>query len=82
MISMNWNEIKSWLKMLPKWLRYTIIIVVCVLASLLAIVVTESCSTIRVSQTSNGEVRVSSSQSTLDSTKIEINLLNRKNNGE
>lgn len=75
---MNWNEIKSWLMTLPKWLRYTIIIIVCFLAALLAIVGTGSCSTIRVFQSSNGEVRVSSNQSTLDSTKIEINLLNNK----
>lgn len=75
---MNWSEIKSWLLTLPKWLRYTIIIIVCALVALLAIVGTESCSSIRVSQASDGEVRVSSSQSTLDSTKVEINLFNNK----
>lgn len=75
---MNWNDVKSWLITLPKWLRYTIIIIVCALSALLAIVSIESCSSIRVSQTSNGEVRVSSSQSTLDSTKVEINLFNNK----
>lgn len=78
MTSMNWNDVKSWLKTLPKWLRYTIIIIVCAIAALLSIVSTESCSAIRISQTSDGEIRVSSNQSTLDSTKIEINVLNNK----
>lgn len=63
---------------LPTWSKVTTVVLV-VIASLLLCF---SCSAIRISQTSTGEIKVSSSQSTLDSTKIEINLLNRKDDGK
>ena len=72
---MNWNDIKSWLQTLPKWLRIVVIVVAFSIAALVA-VMEISCSAIRISQTSTGEVKVSSSQNVLDSTKIEINVLN------
>ena len=78
MTSMNSNDFKSWLSKLPKWLRIAVIVLMAIVGVLSFIFTTESCSTIRISQSSNGEVRVSSNQSTLDSTKIEINLLNNK----
>lgn len=80
MNSMNWNDLKSWLQKQPKWLRYT---VVCLIAAIgvLSYIFSSSCSAIRISQTSTGEVKVSSSQRVLDSTKIEINVLNTKQHG-
>lgn len=77
MNSMNWNDFKSWLQTLPKWLRIIVIVVAFSIAALVAVMET-SCSTIRISQTSTGEVKVSSSQNVLDSTKIEINVLNSR----
>ena len=74
---MNWNDIKSWLQTLPKWLRIVVVVVAFAIASLVTIMET-SCSSIRISQTSTGEVKVSSSQNVLDSTKIEINVLNSR----
>ena len=58
----------------PTWSKIVITILVIAASLLLCF----SCSAIRISQTSTGEIKVSSSQSTLDSTKIEINLLNNK----
>lgn len=78
MIFMNWNEFKTWLCTLPKWLRITVIIFIAIIGVLSYITTMQSCSTIRVSQTSTGEVKVTSNQRVLDSTKIEINLLNTK----
>lgn len=80
MNSMNWNDFKLWLQKQPKWLRYT---VVCLIAAVgvLSYIFSSSCSTIRISQTSTGEVKVSSNQKVLDSTKIEINVLNSKQHG-
>lgn len=77
MNSMNWNDIKSWLHTLPKWLRIVVVVVAFAIAALVTILET-SCSSIRISQTSTGEVKVSSSQKVLDSTKIEINVLNSR----
>lgn len=78
MTSTNSNDFKTWLKKLPKWLRITVVIVIAVIGVLSYVFTIESCSTIRISQTSTGEVKVSSSQNVLDSTKIEINVLNSK----
>lgn len=77
MNSMNWNDFKSWLQTLPKWLRIVVVVVVFAVAALVTVMET-SCSAIRISQTSTGEVKVSSSQNVLDSTKIEINVLNSR----
>ena len=74
---MNWNDFKSWLQTLPKWLRIVVIVVAFAIAALVTVMET-SCSSIRISQTSTGEVKVSSSQNVLDSTKIEINVLNSR----
>ena len=78
MIFMNWNDFKTWLNTLPKWLRITVIVCIAIIGVLSYIMTMQSCSTIRVTQTSTGEVKVTSNQRVLDSTKIEINLLNTK----
>ena len=75
---MNWNDFKTWLNTLPKWLRITVVIFIAIIGILSYVTTIQSCSTIRVSQTSTGEVKVTSNQKVLDSTKIEINLLNTK----
>ena len=77
---MNLNDFKVWLSKLPKWLRITVVIVIAAIGVLSYVFTTQSCSAIRISQTSTGEVKVSSSQNVLDSTKIEINVLNTKSN--
>ena len=81
MSSMNWNDFKLWLQKQPKWLRYTIVCLVAAIGVLSYIFSSSACSAIRISQTSTGEIKVSSSQKVLDSTKIEINVLNKKHNG-
>lgn len=68
-------------KKCPKWCRYVVIVIVAVAMLLLGIFGTSACSTVRVTQNSNGEVKVTSSNSVMDSTKIEINVLNSKKNG-
>lgn len=78
---MNLNDFKLWLQKQPKWLRYTVICFVAVIGVLSYIFSSSACSTIRISQTSTGEVKVSSNQKVLDSTKIEINVLNTKQHG-
>ena len=78
MISMNWNEFKTWLNTLPKWLRITVVVCIAIIGILSYITTMQSCSAIRISQTSTGEVKVSSNMKVLDSTKIEINVLNTK----
>ena len=81
MSSTNWNDFKLWLQKQPKWLRYTVVCLIAIIGVLSYIFSSSSCSTIRISQTSTGEVKVSSNQNVLDSTKIEINVLNTKQNG-
>lgn len=70
--------LSSWFDNLPKWASHLIVTLLGVLIIITAIVTLQSCSTIRISQTSTGEVKVTSNQSVLDSTKIEINVLNSK----
>lgn len=81
MSSMNWNDFKLWLQKQPEWLRYTIVCLIAAIGVLSYIFSSSACSAIRISQTSTGEIKVSSSQKVLDSTKIEINVLNKKHNG-
>lgn len=65
------KNLLTWLRGLPVWARI-IAIVIAVLAS--AVLLFSSCSTIRTTMNSAGEIHTSVNQSALDSTHISINL--------
>ena len=73
---MNMDYLKTILQRLkssPVWVRIVSVVVVAAVAALLLF----SCSTIRTTMNSAGEIHTSVNQSVLDSTHISINLFSR-----
>lgn len=71
------SKLLSWLRALPVWARI-IAIVIAVLVS--AVFLFTSCSTIRTTMNSAGEIHTTVNQSALDSTHISINLFAKPSN--
>ena len=68
------SKFLTWIRALPIWAR-VIAIVIAVLVSV--VLLFSSCSTIRTTMNSAGEIHTSVNQSALDSTHISINLFAR-----
>lgn len=68
------TKVLNFLKTLPVWVRHFLVTLAAIGALVALCITTVSCSTFRISQTSTGEIKVTSSNSVMDSTKINIHL--------
>ena len=73
---MDYSKIWQWLKSCPKWMRIVLVVLVAAIVAVASL----SCSTIRTTMNSAGQITTSVNQSALDSTHISINLFSKPSN--
>ena len=73
-MSSTFTKLSEFLKSLPKWLRAVLIALFAIGAALYFLFGVTSCSTIRTTLNSNGEVNTIVKQSVLDSTHVVLSI--------